>query len=217
MISKIFISRNAEDTIALKTYCSEQAIDLEALSLIGFSPIDFETPERYDVVFFSSIRAAIFSMSKLDKSKVAACIGAATADKVKALGFDVRFIGSMAGDPDTVALEFKAWLGERRVFIPSSTLSVNSISNVLEPSQIDVKEVYETIHLSKEMGLKDLYIFSSPSNFRSFLEVNVLPVNSKTIAWGKSTSKAMKEAGITPTYVLETGSEEEIITILQGQ
>lgn len=214
MITKLFISRPHQDIPLLAKFCKDQQIELDARSLIRFEALEFEQPENYDVIFFSSIRSAIFSMSSLDKSKPVACIGKATAEKVEALGFEVIFVGDKSGDPEGVGAEFKQWLGGRKVFLPVSNLSAGTIERALEPAQVIKRIVYQTILTADKIEEKDLYVFSSPSNFEAFYDINKLPVSSKTVAWGKSTAKAMSDKGITPDFTLEEGDEAEVIKLL---
>lgn len=214
MITKFFISRPPQDIPLLTKFCQDHQIELEAKSLIRFEPLEFEQPENYDVIFFSSIRSAIFSMSSLDKSKPVACVGKATAEKVKTLGFDVIFVGDKSGDPESVGAEFKQWLGDRKVFLPVSNLSAGTIERILEPDQVIKRAVYQTVTNTYKIEKKDLYVFSSPSNFGAFCEINKLPPSAKKIAWGKTTAKAMSEKGLAPDFTLETGDESEVIQLL---
>ncbi len=214
MITKLFISRPPQDIPLLAKFCKDQQIELEAKSLIRFEPLEFEQAENYDVVFFSSIRSAIFSISSLDKSKPVACIGKATAEKVRALGFEVTFVGDKSGDPESFGAEFKQWLGDRKVFLPVSNLSAGTIERILEPDQVIKRTVYQTVPTTDKIEKKDLYVFSSPSNFVAFSEINKLPACAKTIAWGKTTAKAMSEKGLDPDFTLETGNESEVIQLL---
>jgi uroporphyrinogen-III synthase len=201
----------------LKDYCERSGIQLYAHSLIDFELVSNRVQTNSQVVFFSSIRTATFFLesNRISNDMEIATIGEQTAQKLNGLGLEVDFIGSTAGDPETVASDFRHWLNGRRVLIPCSDRSNRSIATALPKNQVEELVVYKTIPASITIEPCDLYVFSSPSNVESFLLKNNLPEKSFTIAWGKTTEKALVSQQIFPDLVLKNSSEIEVIAFLE--
>lgn len=204
------------DLPLLKDYCDRSGILLQAHSLIDFELVPNSVQTTCQVVFFSSIRSATFFLESncISNEMAIATIGEQTARKLNELGLEVDFIGSAAGDPETVASDFCPWLNGRSVLIPCSDRSNRSIAAALPKNQVEEVVVYKTIPASITIEPCDLYVFSSPSNVESFLQKNNLPEKSFTIAWGKTTEKAMVAKQIHPDLVLKNSSETEVIAFL---
>lgn len=219
MIHSIFISRNSTELPLLTEFCDQHDIALIAHSLISFELVHNQCSQEYDVLFFSSIRAAEFYLKQhhVSANTKIATIGETTAEKLRNLGLNVDFVGSTAGNPKIVADEFSSWLHGRKVLIPCSDRSNRSIANSLPDTQVEELVVYRTIANPKQITPCDVYIFSSPSNFESFMKLNVVPLNSVTMAWGITTDKAMRERGIVPEHILTNSTEEEILNYLRAK
>ena len=216
MIKSIYISRPDKEIPALRKYAEQQGISLIASSQIRFEALSNKQKSPAEVIFFSSIRAAEYYLlhHEIESNVAIATIGSATATKLRELGLNPSFIGEKAGDPEAVTNEFKAWLQGRKVLIPCSTISNRSIAVSLPIEQVEELIVYKTISACSEVGSHAVYIFTSPSNFRAFRQCNTLPEHAQVIAWGKTTEKALTEAGIEPIYTLESSTEEELIAFI---
>jgi uroporphyrinogen-III synthase len=212
----IFISKNASELPLLSTFCVSHQFTLSAHSLITFNALSFEMNVSYDVVFFSSIRAAAFFLAqeKLPEHCQIACVGAVTAKKINALGFGVSFIGEQAGNPLHVAEMFKMWLGERRVLFPLSTVSKRTIVEQIPPHQRCEVTIYETCALPLKIEKSDYLIFTSPSNVESYLLQNEINGNI-LIAWGTTTRNALEAKGFSVDFTLQEANEENLITYLK--
>ena len=211
----IFISKSNKDLELLPKFCSQNEILLHAESLIRFEGLYFENPEKFDVVFFASIRAAHFFLEHqpLHSSILVACIGQTTAHKLQELGLDVSFIGLKSGIPDAVAKQFKEWLGKRTVLIPQSSISKRSISKVLPKNQVIERIVYKTVPACREIGSFGIYVFTSPSNVQSFLSCNN-SIDGKIIAWGETTKTTLESHGFSVSKTLSVSDEVNLITAL---
>lgn len=155
----------------------------------------------------------------LNKERIAAgtkiaCIGKATAEKLISEGYQIDFQGKQSGEPEKVALEFKNWLGNRKVLIPHSTISKRTIANVINPNQVIEVPVYHTDFNCSKIPDCDLYIFTSPSNFESFQTCNE-PPKGKLIAWGNTTRKAIEKQNLIVDLSLEKSDLKELIDRLQ--
>ena len=218
MIQKVFISREQKDCENLPNLLLNNQIDLFTKSLISFEAVSFIHPAGYDVVFFSSLRSAQFFLMEesIATGIQVACIGIETAKKLYKMGIQPAFIGSNSGNPKDVAIEFKKWLGNRMVLFPHSDQSFHSVADLLNPSQVIKVEVYKTKFSLSLIPPCDLYIFSSPSNVKSFFESNELKENSRVIAWGTSTEKELIKNKIPVMKVLQTGTLNELETFISS-
>lgn len=195
------------------------AFRFECRSLIDFKSLSFDLPNDFEVVFFSSIRSAKFlSESKkinLDKYSIA-CAGTQTALKLNEMGLNTDFIASNASDPKHVSEEFSAWLGARKVFIPSSNRSLRSIEESIPNDQIQRTIVYETLLLPLKIFSTDVLVFTSPSNVHAYFIENDILEDSIVIAWGHSTKKALLDYGCQPAKMLKEGKLSELKRILES-
>jgi uroporphyrinogen-III synthase len=213
--SSIFISKSFAEVAELDQFCQQKGLQLFAESLITFKAVPFKIEQAYDVVFFASIRAAEFFLQQVDlpPSCAIACIGQTTAAKLNALGLHVDFIGEKAGKPEEVANAFKAWLGTRTVLIPQSTVSKRSIASVIDPKHCMEVVVYETLPECKKIPVCGTYVFTSPSNFESFLLCNEVP-KGRIIAWGETTKRAVLKHGLGVDDTLVCADMGELVRVL---
>ena len=211
---RIFISRPiAEAGETLQKFAALGG-HLIAESLVNFETISFDKNLSSDVIFFSSIRAATFYLNEqpsISSSVQYACAGPDTADKLK-VKFQIScdFIAPFAGNPNESAQVFKTWLGKRHVLFPKSEQSLNSYSSILPDNQKSEIIVYRTYSISTSIPPCDLYIFSSPSNARAFLESNALPSEAICLAWGSSTMKYLESQEISVFHHLQSGTLREL-------
>ena len=216
LIKSLFISKDLSDLSVLPAFCQDNSIELVAQSFISFEALPFDSHLSASVIFFSSIRAAEFYLAQasLPINCAIACIGSKTAEKLKAKGLHVSFIGETAGEPAIVAGQFKTWLNERKVLIPSSEQSNRSISQTLPASQVEELIIYRTVAKPLTISPCAVNVFTSPSNFLSFIQKNSLESNQTIIAWGKTTEKAIRNAGYAVNITLTYASEEELVEVL---
>ncbi len=215
-ISSLFISKNAEELPLLRQFCEEQNIAFRAQSLLKFEGVPFEVQHPFDVVFFSSIRAAEFYYAHASSSQAAiACVGQKTAQKLADLGYSPIFIGHQSGNPLQVALDFCAFVGELRVLIPCSDISAHTIAKELPEHQVEEVVVYRTMAKSVDVPDCDAYVFTSPSSVDAFLLQNDKPAG-RVIAWGETTAAYLQNIGVEVSRVLQTAGEEELVRVLAG-
>lgn len=211
----LFISKDVHEVEELSTFCEDNKINLISRSLIRFEAVSFVVNNSYEVLFISSIRAAEFFLKteKFNPETAIACIGQTTANKLVDLGLKVSFIGEKSGKPIEVAEAFKKWLGNRTVLIPRSNISKRTIGSFLPPNQCIETIVYKTVSDCKIIPLCETYVFTSPSNFESFLKCNEAP-KGNVIAWGETTKNAIKLKGGIVSKTLQTSGIGELIKVL---
>lgn len=215
MNNSLFISKASHEVLALERFCELKGINLIAESLIKFEAVPFSVERTFEVIFFTSIRSAHFFLKQetVSKNTAIACIGLGTAEKLQALGLDVSFVGDKSGNPSDVAQEFKKWLGKRIVLFPQSTISKRSIVSILPENQCLELTVYNTLANCKEIPHCETYVFTSPSNFESFLLCNNTP-QGKIIAWGESTKKCIEKYELPVSTTLEFSNLNELTGFL---
>lgn len=211
---RIFISRPIQEVGKTLQDFASNGGELISEALVNFQPVSFDKNLTCEVIFFSSIRAAAcyFNQEPIIPIELQyACAGQETAEKLKnQFQISCDFIATNAGNPTESAQIFKAWLGQRNVLFPKSEQSLNTYSSVIPMNQKTEIIVYRTTSISKLILPCDLYIFSSPSNAKAFLEHNQLPNEANCLAWGSSTTAFLTSRDIPVFHQLQTGKLQEL-------
>ncbi|MEN9670163.1 MAG: hypothetical protein RL018_440, partial [Pseudomonadota bacterium] len=93
---------------------------------------------------------------------------------------------------------------------PIGADSLRTIQRQLNNDQVSDLVCYETRLIPSQASKFDAYVFSSPSNVKSFLAKNTIAPGSKIISFGPSTSKALSQSGINDVIQLKEYSDEAI-------
>lgn len=213
-MSRIFISKDPKDlSIELQTLVQKGV--LEAQSLIDFSAVPFECPPAHDILFLASIRAAEFFFTNCQTSAQIACAGLETAKKVaERYQKEVNFIAQHSDQPELEAQKFNVWRNGRSVCFPSSQLSVGTYAALIPESEKTILPVYNTRFKNLQIKEKDIYVFSSPSNVRAFLEHNTISAQAQVVAWGSSTAQELVTKQISVSKVLNGQQQADLLTWL---
>jgi len=211
---RVFISKNASEVETLNDYLLSKGDCLIPHSFLLFSQLEFDLEEEYDVIFFGSPRAIFFfkSQTEIPDSAKIACVGSKTAEIIKVINREASFIGN--GDINSIANDFKEWCGERKVLFPVSSISLKTVSSKFHEDQKIEVEAYSTEIIGSPIEECDVYVFTSPSNVKGFLESNTIPKESQVIAWGLSSEKELKNNGINVDSVLADSTIDELMTVL---
>lgn len=204
--------------LALQPFIDQHQIELKAHSFLQFTPVKFDLPERFDVVFFGSPRALIFfkSQYEIPSKAVIACVGARTESLLKSMGYSIGFSGTDKGSISEVAAEFGTWLGERTAFFPSSSRTLGTITQEIPPRQKIVSTCYETTQVPKQLPPSEVCVFTSPSNVGAFLVDNALNPEQTIIAWGKSSAAALLSHGVEVDHVLKSPDVDSLLEVLEA-
>jgi uroporphyrinogen-III synthase len=194
---KVFISTELEANHPLVNASNSLGFQLIQHSLLSFSAVDGVPNQPYDLVFFSSPRAYAFGRQFILPETKVACVSEGTARHIQ---HPIHWCGNSPSKPTQTALEFKQWVGERRVLFPVSSRSLGSISSAFPPEQMECLTVYRTILNPGVVEACAVYIFTSPSNAEAFLLQNTIPGGAKVIAKGTSTQEFLQQHGIESTY-----------------
>jgi len=214
--TSLFFSSELTPGSPLWTFCEQRSWDLTACSLLGFKALPFTIKQPFDVVFISSPRAFNYFRSQITDSELIhyATIGTGTSKHLNKFHSSIVFTGEKSGDAASVALDFKEWLGEKRVLFPLSNRSHETVAAVIPDSQKEIVRCYATELLAMTLKPNDIYVFTSPSNVDAFLLKNKLSSSSMLVAWGKTTEKKLVDLGFSPTVVLEKSTEEYLVAEL---
>lgn len=217
MSKKLFISKPIHEVQELIEFCKENDFELVAHSFLSFKAIPFDFPVETDVVFFGSKRGVEYFIvqQSIPENIEIACVGNGTANYLKSNGYNPSFIGEKSGKIDSVAEDFKSWLGDRKVVFAQAKDSNRSISSVINSSNSTEISVYETIINSAKIVESDIYVFTSPSNVDGFLIENSISENSIIIAWGNTTENHLIKNNIMCKYTLCSASLVELIEHLR--
>jgi uroporphyrinogen-III synthase len=214
---KVFISKPLCDLESLIAFCTLQQWTLQAQSLIElhYNP-DFKNSTSFDGICFGSKKAVTFYLSKhsIPKGKWIACVGSQTSSELIKAGYQPNFIGEKSGDPKQVALALRSFAGNTSCFFPVSNLSLGTLHEHFSDDQKGIQILYTTNLSPIHVGASDIYVFSSPSNVQSFLEVNAVPKNAVFIAWGQSTAEKMRTSDMEPKFILHDSQTQELLEIL---
>lgn len=194
----IFISKTPSEVEDLQKVVKRSGGTLTATALISFQEIPFKEIPATDIIFFSSPRGVKYFFGQcraFPKAKIA-CVGSTTAKALDKLGLHPSFIGNDEHSIDEVADSFRSFAEKKTVLFPVSDITLGTISSLLDTSQAIQFPVYRTVLTSTRIEGCNVYVFSSPSNVRSFFELNTIPSNATVIAWGNSTSKELELFGV---------------------
>ncbi len=222
MIKRVFISRKPQDCEDIRAFLPSN-IELIAESLIETTAVAFDPNiPQTDWIFFSSSNAArhFFEQNPdLGNQKIGA-IGEATAKTISQY-HSVAFTGD-ASDITDSAYRFAEAIGEQSVLFPGATDSLKHVQSALPASQAIDLPVYTTREIEAVIPACDIYVFSSPSNVRSFFRSNNgLDTSSmQCIAFGEATQHELTKFHAThiqvPASLDPHSIAKAIIQALQG-
>lgn len=217
MANRVFISKNASELTALKTFLTDRNETLIAKTFLQFSPLEFQLDKPFDIVFFGSPRAVMFFKAQMDIPATAkiACVGGKTAEVIRAINRDVAFSGEDKGTIQEASAAFKNWCGDEHVLFPLSSISLKTFSSQFQPDQKTEVEVYETNIVGSKVEECSTYVFTSPSNVEGFFIENTIPESAHVVAWGESTNAALKTKSISVDLVLNQPDINSLIDALK--
>lgn len=199
LLSKhIFISKDLHEVQDLNDNITAVEGKLQANALISFEAIPFQPTHNAEIIFFSSPRGVQFFLNQEEQKAnvIYACVGKTTAGELVKHGIQPTFTGADNQSIEEIAEAFAVFAGESKVLFPSSDISLGTIASALPDGNAIQTPVYKTVLTPLAVDHCDIYVFTSPSNVRSFFKLNTLPENTLVIAWGNSTAKELKSFGV---------------------
>lgn len=194
----IFISKDPSQVLDLQKPIDNAGGILYARAFIRFESSNAETTPYTDIIFFSSPRSVNYYLQhhSINANTRVGCVGKSTAHQLVKFGFEPNFVGADHRSIDEIAEDFKKFAENSSVLFPVSNISLGTIASKIHKEKRTVIEVYRTIFDSITIGSYDVYIFTSPSNVRSFLLKNNVAKDAFVIAWGNSTEQELTQSGI---------------------
>jgi len=224
---KVLLTREEEDALREAPLFKREGFEPFLLPLIKTLPLPFELPPgNFDYVLFQSKRAVKLFLEKASFPEGAkpVAVGKKTARLLKEMGFKEVLLPREERAEGLLRL-FKE-LPRGRVLIPRSAVGRELLLRELPPLGFEVVplEVYTTepvLYEDFKLPEEGFILFYSPSAVKAFFanlqkhriplnELNLLPV-----AVGKTTEKAVKEAGFKEVYAASEPSTEAVLKLLK--
>ncbi len=216
-MANVFISRGIEKCSFIKQELDQSGHKVICESCIETQSVPFTVQLNFDWIFFSSSEGVrhFFSQKKINISSKLAAMGIGTAGELEQYG-SIEFIGSTT-NPAKVAEEFsKKILHNETTLFPVGKKSLRSIPKYFPSDKKTEIIVYDTLQKKISVPVQDVYVFSSPSNFLSFAQQNSISNQSAIITFGPSTSKSVREKGMTVKIELTETSERNIVNAINS-
>jgi uroporphyrinogen-III synthase len=194
---KVFISRKPNDCEAIQAFLPSD-VEIIAESLIETSAIPFDKNiPQTDWIFFSSSNAVrhFFEQQPVISHQKIGAIGEATAKAIESY-HSVNFIGDAIDITDS-AYRFAETIGSDKVLFPGAAESLKHIQSALPVEQVIDLPVYSTAEKKATVPTCNVYVFSSPSNVRSFFKNTQSAHLPKCIAFGEATRQELVKHHVT--------------------
>lgn len=194
---KIWISRTLNNNSIFSKLLTNKSHEVTGNSLIQKQEIKINQLPDCDWIFFNSFFSfeSIKYLKKDFSNKKIAAYGKSTASYLYKNGLNVDFTGQ--GSPHEIAEAFKIKLKSNEIaFFPSSNRTIGTVQSLLNKKNKIVISTYNTKLIQVSVELNDFYVFTSPSNVEAFFKTNSFK-NSKAISIGPSTTKTLKDFGVT--------------------
>jgi uroporphyrinogen-III synthase len=195
---------------------------IDAQSLITTNPIPFNPSlPPCDWIFFSSSNAVrhFFSQHPAIGHQQFAALGEGTAETLSEYA-SADFVGDAMDIADS-AYRLASAVQSATILFPIAQHSMKTVQQAFPSSQVIDLVVYETIERHVIVKPSELYVFSSPSNVRSFFHSNEIDAEAmQTLAFGHSTAECLRSFGVEnitiPQSLDPAGMLHTINRIFQG-
>ena len=222
MSHTVFISRDVSECSALCDLLRDHDFAVDAQSLIATRPIPFNPSlPPCDWIFFSSSNAVrhFFSQHPIIANQQFAALGEGTAETLSEYA-SADFVGDAMDIADS-AYRLASVVESATILFPIAQHSMKTVQQAFPSSQVIDLVVYETIERHVIIKPSELYVFSSPSNVRSFFHSNEIDTEAmQTLAFGHSTAECLRSFGVEnitiPQSLDPAGMLHTINRIFQG-
>lgn len=194
--SRILLTNELTRFPNLRKWCSAQNAQLTGASLIEIQPIrNLQVPET-DWIFFSSPKGAQAYLNHYPiRAKKVGAYGKGTAKILAENEINVHFEGEPNQNPTAIGNAFNAILEPKNaVLFPISQRSKKSILNCITQS-VSIEFICYQTHFKPAQftTIFDAIIFTSPSNFKSYISLNKVAENTVIIAMGETTATTIRK------------------------
>ncbi len=215
MSKSLFISRQLDANSEMRALLTQEGFSITDVSMIGVQPISFSPIIPHtDWIFFSSKNAVQFFFSQHPqlKNQKFAAIGNGTAAELPA-SYVATWVGA-TNDIEHVAQEFAQFIHGQSVLFPQSEVSLQTVQKALDAEQIVNLTCYKTIANPIKVNLAKVLVFTSPSNVKSYLELNSILPHQQVIAYGKSTAKCLADLGYSKVDILPSLTAKDLLNTI---
>lgn len=205
----LFISRNLGPESFILHTAKKKGWTLTDIALIEHTLCETEQKlPSSDLIFFTSPTSVTVFLSAFGIPKLpVATMGKGTS---KSLPQTITPVFEGTGASQEVAQDFSVFAQDKMILFPIGDQSVRTIQQALRPEQCLERIIYKTLPKSVSIPPQDVYVFTSPSNVRSFLQTNQ-PIRNKTvIAMGQRTADELEKSSI-PSLLSKDYTPEGII------
>jgi hydroxymethylbilane synthase len=217
ILRKVFISKKLDESSYLKRLIKRLNWEITDIPMIELKGIPFNSIPECDWIFFTSKNAVkyFFESNVLNiedlQNKKFACIGDSTKRYLEQYGVKSHFTGD-SNSITLIAENFSKQCAGQKVLFPCSSISNKSIGDLIkEVAEVMYLPVYENVESSKKLDTTfDYYIFTSPSNVRSFLKSNSIPNTAYIIALGESTQQELLKHKIDKARIILPVAFDEV-------
>jgi uroporphyrinogen-III synthase len=196
------------------------AVDAQSLITTKAIPFNPSLPPC-DWIFFSSSNAVrhFFSQHPIIANQQFAALGEGTAETLSEYA-SADFVGDAIDIADS-AYRLASVVESATILFPIAQHSMKTVQQAFPSSQVIDLVVYETIERHVIVKPSELYVFSSPSNVRSFFHSNEIDTEAmQTLAFGHSTAECLRSFGVEnitiPQSLDPAGMLHTINRIFQG-
>lgn len=219
--SRLFISRHLPDSSYIRRACAQLGIELETEPLIRITPLAFDAdPATIEWLVFSSSNGvdAFFQQESPENwsSKKFIAAGEGTARALAKYGIECELTGTES-NMEQLALEIASLVASQSALFPVSDKTLGNLYNHVPEKDRTVVTCYRTEADPKSIENFDAYIFTSPSNVRSFVEAgNTISDGARVVAIGNSTSEALRNEGFVHA-IADIPTEPELFSLLASE
>jgi len=213
----VYISRNPEDAPLFTKQVGNYGYKVQAISPLQFETIEISHLPFSDWIFFTSPRSVhhFFSQEMLCPATTQiAALGSGTASALTQIGMKAHFIGNDGETRETARAFLELGKGCDIVF-PCAESGLRNVQKELElhAKVIDVP-VYRTLPATLPGIQADMFVFTSPSAFESYVQQLGLPLG-QLFAIGSSTLEAIRNKGLDAAVAAHT-TEQSLADLVCG-
>lgn len=216
-INDLLITSNSPSFDVLENWCAMRAIKLTRQSQITTLPILGIDIPKTDWIFFSSPQSATLYLKHYSiKALKIGVFGAGTEDVLIKNGIKPNFCGVAHERPSEIGKALAKRLSTNEtILFPLSNRSNRSISKEIHADQRYERITYRTEFTPQHYSISPAAIlFTSPSNYESYTQLNLIDNNTWVIAIGQTTARFIKGKHEN-VYELDEPNAQALISFLE--